>query len=109
MTWRDPIDGFYHDLPSADAEYWSAKLRRHSLATFNVGASSAAWRKIPSSYLIAQDDHAIDPEIQEFMVKGCKEQGANMEVERIFSSHSPFLSKPDETVGFLRRAAGEDV
>jgi hypothetical protein len=27
--------------------------------------------------------------------------------ERIFPSHSPFLSKLDDKVGFLRRAAGE--
>jgi hypothetical protein len=43
------------------------------------------------------------------MVKTCRDMGADMVVERIFCSHSPFLVKPDETVGFLRRAAGEEV
>ena len=32
-----------------------------------------------------------------------------MEIERVFSSHSPILSKPDDTVGFLRHTAGEEV
>jgi hypothetical protein len=43
------------------------------------------------------------------MVKTCQELGSKMEIERLFSSHSPFLVKPDEMVGFLRRAAGEEV
>ena len=42
-------------------------------------------------------------------MKACKDAGALMEVERIFTSHSPFLSKPDDAVRFLRRAAGEEV
>jgi hypothetical protein len=32
-----------------------------------------------------------------------------MVTERVFSGHSPFLSKPGETADFLRRAAGEKV
>jgi hypothetical protein len=49
----------------------------------------------------------FQPEIQEFKVKTCQGIGSKMETERLFSSHSPFLAKPDETVGFLRRAAGK--
>ena len=109
MTWKDPIAGFYHDLPPAEGEYWKSKLLRHSFATVNVAAASAAWKTIPSSYLICEDDRAIPPEIQGLMVKTCQDLGAKMETERIFCSHSPFLAKPDETVGFLRRAAGEEV
>jgi hypothetical protein len=82
-------------------------LKPHSNATKRTGASSAAWKTIPSSYLICEDDRAIPVFIQEAMVKACQDAGASMETERVFSSHSPFLSKPDETVGFLRRAAGE--
>lgn len=109
MTWKNPVNGFYHDLPEDEGEYWKSKLVRHSYATFNAGAPSAAWRTIPSRYLVCEDDRAIKPEIQEFMVKTSQALGAKMEMERVFSSHSPFLSKPDETVGFLRRTAGEEV
>jgi hypothetical protein len=47
--------------------------------------------------------------VQEAMVKVCQDAGADMVTERVFSGHSPFLSKPDETVDFLRRAAGEKL
>lgn len=45
--------------------------------------------------------------VQEAMVQACQDAGADMEVQRVKSGHSPFLSKPDEVVHFLRKAAGE--
>jgi pimeloyl-ACP methyl ester carboxylesterase len=99
---------FYHDLPKEEAEYWTSKLKPHSYATKFVGAESAAWRTIPSTYIITEDDRAIPVLVQEAMVKACRDEGAEMETERIFSSHSPFLSKPDDFVGILRRVL-EDV
>jgi hypothetical protein len=109
VTFKDPIAGFYHDLPAAEAEHWKSKLRRHSYATFHASARSAAWKTIPSSYLMCEDDRALPIYTQEILVKSCQDLGAKMETERIFCSHSPFLAKPDETLGFLRRAAGEEV
>jgi hypothetical protein len=107
VTVKGPESVFYHDLSPDQASYWASKLRPHSYATKLVGASSAAWRAIPSTYLICEDDHAIPVFVQEAMVKACQDAGAPMDTERVFSSHSPFLSKPKEMVGFLRRAAGE--
>jgi len=100
---------FFHDLPVSEASYWSSKLKPHSYATKFASASTAAWRTIPSSYLICEDDRAIPVFVQEAMVKACQNAGADMKIERLFASHSPFLSKPDEFVAFVRRAAGEDV
>lgn len=107
MIPKNPSEVFYHDLSKEEALHWSSKLKPHSYATKFVGASSAAWRTIPSSYLICEDDRAIPAFLQEAMIKTCQDLGATMDTERVFSSHSPFLSKPDEVVGFLRRAAGE--
>jgi hypothetical protein len=63
------VNGFYHDLPEDVGECWKSKLVRPSYATFNAGAPSTAWKTIPSRYLICEDDRAIKPEIQEFIVK----------------------------------------
>lgn len=106
---KDPIEHFYHDLPPASAAHFASKLQLHSYATIFTGAKSAAWRTIPSTYLICEDDRAIIPMVQEATVKACQDAGAQMESERIFCSHSPFLVKPDEVVAWLRRAAGENV
>jgi len=105
----NPILRFYHDLPSADGQYWANQLRPHSSAAIKAKATSAAWRRIPSAYLVCEDDRAVPVQAQEAMIAGVKKDGAKMEVERVFSSHSPHLVKPDIVVGFLRRAAGENV
>jgi len=106
---RNPEAAFYHDLEPEQAAYWSSKLLPHSHATNFAPATGAAWKTIPSTYLVCEDDRAIPAFRQDAIVKACQEAGAPMVVERIFSSHSPFLAKPDETVGVVRRAAGESV
>ena len=105
VTVKNPEDIFYHDLRPEDAKYWASRLLPHSYATKHAGASSAAWKTIPSTYLICEEDVAV----QENIVKTCREAGSVMDTERIATSHSPFLSKPDAVVGFIRRAAGEAV
>ncbi|KAI9743528.1 MAG: hypothetical protein M1818_002842 [Claussenomyces sp. TS43310] len=107
VTVKSPETVFYHDLGPEQQAYWTSRLQPHSYATKFVGATMAAWRTIPSAYLICEDDRAIPVAVQEAMVKNCQDAGAPMETERIFTSHSPFLSKPDDVVGFLRRAVGE--
>jgi hypothetical protein len=70
---------------------------------------SAAWRKIPSAYLVCEDDRCVPVQGQDAMIAAVKKEGVEIEVERIFSSHSPHLVKQEIVVGFLRRAAGEHV
>jgi hypothetical protein len=96
----------YHDLPSKEAEEWQAKLKPHSLATFQDKISAAAWRKIPTAYLVCEDDRTIPVQRQDAMIAKTQEQGGEITTERLFVAHSPYISKPD---GFLRRAAGENV
>ncbi|CZR55879.1 uncharacterized protein PAC_05767 [Phialocephala subalpina] len=98
---------FYNDLPEEQRAHWASQLLPHSYATKFNGTKTVAWRTIPSSYLICEDDNALPPFVQEAMVKKCQDEGADMTAERIKSGHSPFLSKTDETADFLRRAAGE--
>jgi hypothetical protein len=43
------------------------------------------------------------------MIQVAKAAGADIDVTRIKSSHSPFLSKIDETAQWVRRIAGEKV
>ena len=79
----------------------------HSIATFREKTRSAAWRSIPSAYLVCEDDRAIPVERQDAMIAEVKRLGGEIDVERDFVSHSPHLVKPDLVAGFMRRAAGE--
>ena len=87
----------------------AAKLRPHSFATTSAVATSCAWRRIPSTYLICEDDNAIPVSVQDGMVKACQDAGAPMQTQRLFAGHDPFVSRPDETARFLRGVAGESI
>jgi hypothetical protein len=82
------------------------KLESQSLASFHTKSTDATWKSIPTSYLLCEDDLAIPATGQEAMTKGVKDMGGDIEVTRIKSGHSPFLSKLDETVEWIRRVAG---
>ena len=79
------------------------------MATFYAPATAASWKEIPTSYLLCEDDLAIPAPGQEAMTSGVKEMGGEIEITRIKVGHSPFLSKPDETVEWIRRVAGEKL
>ncbi|OCK75450.1 hypothetical protein K432DRAFT_386206 [Lepidopterella palustris CBS 459.81] len=59
--------------------------------------------------MICEQDLAIPLFAQEAMVKAVKDAGGEMDAVRVNADHSPFLSKPDAVVDYLRLAAGEKV
>ncbi|KAB5545796.1 hypothetical protein GE09DRAFT_1175296 [Coniochaeta sp. 2T2.1] len=75
-----PRELFYHDVPAEEAEYWVSQLTPHSLkALFEGGEHSyAGWVDVPAW-----------------------EMGATVEHREMQTSHSPFLSRPEETVGIV--------
>ncbi|GME45753.1 Prolyl aminopeptidase protein [Neofusicoccum parvum] len=105
-----PLETFYHDVPYELATKNIASLQPHSYQTFWSKTGYAAWKHIPSTYLVCEDDKAIPAQSQDGLLAGAKENGGKFDtVERVKASHSPFLSVPEWTAGALRRACGEDV
>jgi hypothetical protein len=100
---------FYNDLPEDQQRYWFSKTKTHTFASKQAKATAESWKEIPTSYLLCEDDLAIPAFAQEAMTGMVKEMGGEIEVERIKSSHSPFLSQPDAVVNWLRRVAGEKI
>ena len=94
---------FYADVEPALAAKAVARLRGQSLACLGGVLTAAAWRELPSSYLLCEDDQALPAAAQEAMSARTKI------VERLASSHSPFLSHPAEVAAFLARAADRAV
>lgn len=104
------VESLYHDVPRQEAEKMIAGLKPQSLGSFQAKMKSpAAWREIPVAYLVCEEDKALPAMLQDGMIQGVKDAGADVVVERLAASHSPHLSQPEAVVGFLRRAAGEPV
>ncbi|CAH0039710.1 unnamed protein product [Clonostachys rhizophaga] len=104
---RVPADDlFYHDLPKEEADYWVGRLQKHSTRAFTEGAdiSYAGWLEVPVWYLVTTGDKALPAEAQRAFIKEAIDAGGNVTIREIETSHSPMLSKPDETVGFILEA-----
>lgn len=91
-----PAEVFYTDVDAGTARAAAARLGHQSLAAFGQPLTRAAWRTIPSTYVVCECDGAIPVRAQEAMA-----QRANR-VLRMHTAHSPFLSRPAQLAGVLR-------
>jgi pimeloyl-ACP methyl ester carboxylesterase len=78
---------FYNDCDDATVAWASANLRP-MLSETNEPVRAAAWRTIPSTYIVCSEDRAIPPALQRTMAK----RASN--VIEWSTSHSPFASQP---------------
>lgn len=111
----NPAELFYHDLSVEEGKYWVSQLQTQAAVTFENTTDYAAWKDIPSWYLIAKQDKPLKPEAQRAMVKAAREYldqaggpgtgEQRLKSEEIDASHSPFLSRPEETASFIESAA----
>lgn len=73
-------------------------------AVFDQAVDSAAWQSIPSWYIVSQEDHAINPELERFMAKRI---GAK--TTEIKSSHLSYISHPKEVANLIIKVASSAV
>jgi pimeloyl-ACP methyl ester carboxylesterase len=91
---------FYGDLSDAAATAATEKLVPSIALTFDEPAGYPAWQSVPSTMVRCLDDNAIHPDRQAQM-------GAKLDQTiDLPSSHSPFLSRPEEVADILDTIAG---
>jgi pimeloyl-ACP methyl ester carboxylesterase len=93
-------EAFAEDVSEAEARVMAATQKPINKAAFDQVVDSAAWRTIPSWYLLAQEDQSINPQLERFMAE---RMGAR--TTEIDASHVPFLSHPDEVTKLIEAAA----
>lgn len=93
-------DVFCKDLSAADARVLAATQKPVSSTVFAAKVANAAWKTIPSWYIVTLQDEAINPELQRFYAKRI---GAR--TTEIKSSHVSFLSHPKEVVKVIADAS----
>jgi len=91
---------FAGDLPRHLADRMWAEQRPFSQEAFASTSGEPAWKKIPSWYLVATQDHAIPPATQRFMANR-----ADATVSEVKASHVPMISQPDATMNVILAAA----
>lgn len=96
------VEFFFHDCAPAVAADAVARLRPMSMAAMAGTSRAAAWRTKPVSYVVCTDDRAIPVALQ----RSCAAR-LDGEIVEMPTSHSPFLSRPEELARLLaRHAAG---
>lgn len=103
-----PRDLFYHDVPEEEAEYAVSQLTNQSLKSLFEGGehSYAGWMDVPSWYIGTVEDRGLPVVAQRLNVGMAREMGASVEHRELQTSHSPFLSQPEETAGIVAEAVG---
>jgi pimeloyl-ACP methyl ester carboxylesterase len=93
-------DVFAADLPRSETDVMAATQKPIAGASFQARPAAAAWRTIPSWFLVARHDRAINPELERFYARRM-----NAHTVEVNSSHVPFLSQPAAVVRLIEQAA----
>lgn len=93
-------EAFAADVPDGERGVMAATQKPIKGDTFGHVFDAPAWKQIPSWYLVAIQDQAINPELQRMFAK---RMGAT--TREVSTSHVPFMSKPSVVVGIIEDAA----
>ncbi|WP_046084697.1 alpha/beta hydrolase [Streptomyces antioxidans] len=91
---------FAADLSAGTARLLAATQRPASTAAFSEKAKVAAWRKIPSWFLVARQDKTINPRQERFEAKR-----AHSHTVEIDSSHVAMIAHPQAVTDLIVKAA----
>ena len=91
---------FANDLTEEEASLLAATQKPLAASIFGEPIKAAAWRNIPSWYVVSTQDNSINPELQRFMAK---RMGAK--IKEIKASHVSFISNPSEIARVIESAA----
>ena len=92
---------FAADLPKRETDIAAVTQKPIIGTIFGQSVPVAAWKTIPSWYVITTQDHAINPDLERFYAKRMKAH-----TTEIASSHVVFISHPREVAKVIAEAAG---
>jgi pimeloyl-ACP methyl ester carboxylesterase len=97
-------DAFAQDVSLRDARIMAATQKPLNGSALGASPAQAAWRTIPSWYLVATQDHALSPDLERFYAK---RMGAH--TTEVRSSHVMFISHANEVAKAIEDAAKAEV
>ena len=90
---------FASDVSERDLSVLNAAQKPINSQTFGQVYEAPAWKDIRSWYLVANEDQAINPELQRMFA-----QRMNATTREVKSSHVPFVSNPSAVVSIIKEA-----
>ena len=93
-------DDFCADIPAPEARVMAATQKPLHKSVFEASVPEAAWKTIPTWFIVSKNDRAINPDLERFYAKR-----ANAKTTEIAASHVSFLSHPDDVAKVIEDAA----
>jgi pimeloyl-ACP methyl ester carboxylesterase len=94
-------DIFCPDVDRTTAQVLAAAQKPIFSGIFEETLEKAAWKTIPSWYMVATEDKVLSPEIERFLAN--RMGATTVEVK---ASHVVYISKPKEVFKLIEQAAG---
>jgi pimeloyl-ACP methyl ester carboxylesterase len=91
---------FAKDVTEEEAAVMAATQKPVAGASFGETQTVAAWKTVPSWYIVSTQDHAINPDSERFMAKRM-----NATTSELDASHVSFISQPEKIVAVIKAAA----
>jgi pimeloyl-ACP methyl ester carboxylesterase len=88
------------DVPVRLTRIAAATQKPVSNSVFAASTPQAAWHTIPSWYLVATEDHAINPDLERFYAKRMKAHTTEVK-----SSHIMYIAHPEAVAKVIEEAA----
>ena len=93
------MDSFAGDLSEQDKKLVWATQTAPAADLFDAKVAGTAWKSKPSWYIVAKNDHTIQPDCERFLAK---RMGAT--TTEVASSHVVMLSQPQVVIDVIRKA-----
>ena len=92
--------GFCADIPEDEAAFMADAQVPVAASAFGYVFGEPAWRSKPTWYIVASEDHTIQPALEHFMG-----QRTGGKVSEVKGSHLIFISHPDKVAAVVEDAA----
>jgi pimeloyl-ACP methyl ester carboxylesterase len=93
-------DVFAGDIPKRQTAAMAVAQKPIAAAIFGQSIPVPAWKTIPSWYMVAQQDRALNPDLERFYAKRM-----NAHTTEVGSSHLAFITHPREVAKLIETAA----
>jgi pimeloyl-ACP methyl ester carboxylesterase len=98
----------YSDMPVEEGLEWFSMMKEHSSVSFDGKLTYPAYKYIPVTYLVCEDDKVIAPELQRKMVETARKHSTmDIDIVSCTAGHGVNISMPKAVVEIIRMAAGE--
>ena len=91
---------FAADLPASEAAVAAATQKPIAASAFAASVPVAAWKTVPSWYVVSSQDHALSPKLERFYAKRM-----NAHTSELAASHVALQSHPREVARVIEQAA----